>query len=115
MPKELFSEIQKLEMRLKIFKEKEEIFAKELRKYLDKLIELNTNLERLKTTTLPTRVEIIMKVEELMKLRLKAMHTFNEVLKKESEAEHEKSHLLNSYGALILALEREFKNLLNHS
>lgn len=115
MPEELSREIQKLEMRLKIFTEREEIFTEELRKYLDKLVELNKSLERLKTKPHPKRVAIIIKVEELMKLRLEAMHAFNEALKKESEAEHEKSHLLESYGALILVLEGEFKDLLSRS
>jgi len=33
----------------------------------------------------------------------------SETLKKESKAEHEKSHLLESYGALFLALEKTEK------
>jgi hypothetical protein len=44
----------------------------------------------------------------LMKLKLEAIKAYSEVLKKESKAEHEGSHLLESYGALILALEEEF-------
>lgn len=33
----------------------------------------------------------------------------NDVLKSEGEVQHEGSHLLKSYEALILALEEEFK------
>lgn len=49
------------------------------------------------------------KNEELIKLRKEVTKTLSEALKNESKAKHEKSHLLESYGALILALEEEFK------
>jgi hypothetical protein len=45
-----------------------------------------------------------------MKLGLEAVEALSEALKKESKTQHEKSHLLESYGALILSLEK-FQNL----
>jgi len=42
-------------------------------------------------------------IEELMKLKLETIKAFSEALHKESQAEHEKSHFLESYGGLIQA------------
>ncbi len=108
MPEKLLREIRKLEVRLEGFLKREEVFVKGLKKCLDKFRELN-DLERLKTGT------DLEEIEELMNLRLEAVKALSEALKKASQAEHEKSHLLESYGALILALEEEFKDLLSRS
>ena len=51
------------------------------------------------------------KIGESMKLRLEAIKALSEALKKESKAEHERSHLLESYGALIQALEEQSQRL----
>lgn len=102
-------EIRKLEVRLEEFLEKEEEYVKELRKCLDKFMKLNENLEEVKTEADPK------KVEKLMNLRLETIRALSEALRSESEAKHEKSHLLESYGALILALEEEFKDLVRYS
>jgi hypothetical protein len=106
MPGKLSREIRKLEVRLEGYLGEEEGFVKELRKCIDKFTELDKNLKELKTKAGPE------KVEELTNLRLEAIEALSEALKKGSEAEHERSHLLESYGALILAVEREFRDLL---
>jgi len=108
MPEELLREIRKLEVRLEGFLKREEVFVKGLKRCLEKFRELN-NLKRLKTGTDPEEIE------ELMNLRLEAVKALSEALKKASQAEHEKSHLLESYGALVLALEEEFKDFLSCS
>jgi len=103
MPEELLKEIRKLEVRLNKFLKDEEAFVKELEKCLDKFRKLNESLERLKTKAYPKIVE------ETINLRLEAIEALSETLQKDSDAEHEKSHLLESYGALILASERGFR------
>ena len=50
-----------------------------------------------------------------MKLRLESIKALSEALQKGSKAEHERSHLLESYGALVLAMEKEFYDLLSRS
>ena len=105
MTGELSREIRKLEVRLEGFLREEEEFVKELRKCLDKFTELNKSLEELKKEAGSKEVE------ELVNLRLEAIKALSEALKKGSEAEHEKSHLLESYGALVLAMEGEFRDL----
>lgn len=102
MSTELLREIQKLHIRLERLIKKEEDFVKELQSGLAQFRELQHNLET--ATTEPD----LHKAEELVNLKLRAIEAFNEVLKKGSDAEHEKSHLLESYGALILATERAF-------
>ena len=108
MPEELSREIRKLEVRLDGFLKREDVFVEGLKKCLDKFKELK-NLKRLKTGTAPEEIE------GLMNLRMEAIKALSEALKKASQAEHEKSHLLESYGALVLALEEEFKVFLSRS
>jgi len=105
MPEGLFREIRKLEVRLEDFLKENEEFVKELRTCLEKLKELNRNLEELGASSSPEKIKM------LMKLRLESTKALNEALKKGSRAEHEKSHLSESYGALVLALEEEFQSL----
>ena len=102
MPEELLREIRKLEIRLEDYLKQEKEFVRELRNCLSKFGELNKKMERSKTNDEDR--------EKLMNLRFEAFKAFSEALKKESMAEHEKSHLLESYGALILSLEKEFRN-----
>ena len=97
---ELLREIRKLKIRLDDFLKEEKAFVKELRKCIEKLKDVSNRIEKLKS-----------KPEELAMLRLEVARAFNEALKSESKAQHEKSHLLESYGALILALEEEFQKL----
>lgn len=107
MPESLLREIRKLEVRLEAFLKEEEIFVDELKKSLDRFKELNKHLEKSKTRVNPENVK------ELLNLRLKAVEALSDALEKQSEAEHEKSHLLESYGALILVLDKAFKGILN--
>lgn len=105
MPQGLLREIRKLEARLEDFLKENEEFVKELGIWLEKFKELNENLEKLEAISSPEKIRM------LTKLRLEAAKAFNEALKRESIAEHEKSRLLESYGALVLTLEEEFQNI----
>ena len=104
MPKDLWREILKLETRLKDFVREEGSFIEALRKFIDKVRELNLKVEEAEKGK-PREIE------ELMNLRLDVLNLFSEVLRKEGEAEHEKSHLLESYGSLLLALDEKFRLL----
>jgi len=102
----LSREIQKLKIRLEDYlKEKEEL-AKELKECIRKFDRLDNALEKSRRSINPPE-----NVEELMELRLNAVAALSKVLKRESTVEHEKSHLLESYGTLIMSLEEEFKKL----
>jgi len=72
---------------------------------IKKLKDVGNRIEKLKGKPDPKTAE------QLTKLRLEAIRALSEALKSESKARHEKSHLLESYGALILALEEEFQKL----
>jgi len=101
MREELLRKIQKLEVRMDNFLRKEDTFIKEVTKWIDKLKELNTNLERWRGEA------NLDKAKELMELRLRIVESFNEMIRKESEAEHGKSHLIECCGSLLLAVEKE--------
>ena len=104
MAEKLSRETRKLEVRLEGFVKEEEGFIKKLKKCLDKFRKVNIQLERVKTLADPKEVE------DLMTLRLEATKALCDVLIKRSVVEHEQSHLLESYGTLILALEETFQN-----
>lgn len=108
MPKELLREIRKLEVRLDNLLREEEVFIKELKGWIEKFKELNRNLEELEKGAGHGNVE------KLMNLRLEVIKIFSEVMKKGSESEHERSHLLESYGSLLLVMEEKFKELLSN-
>ena len=105
MPEETSREIRKLQARLEQFLEGEQAFVQEIRRCISLFKELNQNLEDTKKEMGAKRVQ------ELIYLQLKFLKAFNETLKKGSAAEHEKSHLLKSYGSILLALEEEFARL----
>jgi hypothetical protein len=92
-------EIQKLEARLESLIKSEESFVDELRRCVETFRDLNV-----KTSRTPFHPDIH---KEWMKLRLEAIRALSEALKKAGKAEHARSHLLESYSALILALEFE--------
>jgi hypothetical protein len=103
MPKDLSREIRKLKVRLEDYLKEEEEFVKQLRKCLSNFTELNNTLERSKMSNEDKG--------KLTRLRIEAVKALSEALKREGVAEHERSHLLESYGALILSLEEEFGEL----
>lgn len=95
---EFFREIRKLEARLNDFLKEEEALIGKLKKFIEKLKDVSDRIGKLKN-----------KPEELTLLRLELAQTLNDLLESEGEAQHERSHLLESYGALILALEKEIQ------
>ena len=92
-------EIRKLEVRLKEFVEAEQKAIEALRKWLEKLKQLDDFVHRVseKKDAWTTR--------QLLKLQVESTQAFQEALKEFSRSEHEKSHLLDSYGSIISALE----------
>jgi len=97
----LLKEARKLEVRLEEFVKEEDSFIEALRRLIDKIRELNLKIEGVRREG--------GNLTELKDLRHETFILFSEALRKEGEAEHERSHLLGSYGSLLLALEEEFK------
>jgi len=108
MSEELSREIRKLEVRLGDLLKEEDGFIRELEGCIGKFKELEKGLEKLKTK--PGSISPP-KVKELMKLQMETIRAFSETLRRESRVEHERSHLLESYGALLLTLEEEIQKL----
>ena len=101
---ELLRETRKAEVRLKAFVDKEKEYTKTVKTYLEKIKELSSYLETFREDVDKE------KIEKAEALRLEVVERLSEVLKKGGEAEHERSHLLESFGDLMLSLERMFKN-----
>jgi DNA repair ATPase RecN len=107
MLENLSRETRKLEVRLDAFLKEEDAFLGELRRCINKLKELERNLRDFEKKAGSKESS------ELLNIRLETINSFSRVLKKQGESEHEKSHLLESYGSLLHVIEEEFKEILN--
>jgi len=101
MSEDLAREVRILEVRLDGFVKAEEDFVKGLRRCVEKFKEVVDVLQRRDARTDAEQVK------EFMARRLDAIQALREALQRASTAEHEKSHILESYGAVILALEEQ--------
>ena len=100
MSNELSREIQKLEVRVKDVVDEEKLYLKAVKNCV-------TRFQSIKEFIEAHRKDL----EVLTKLRLEAFEALNETMKAQSKFEHEKSHILESYGALVFILEKELTNL----
>jgi hypothetical protein len=91
---EFYREVRKLEARLDDYLTDEETFVKSLRECITQLKALHASTE---TSATP---------KEISKLMSSSEETLSNALINQGKAEHERSHLLESYGALILALSK---------
>ena len=103
---DLLVEIRKMEVRLNDFVKAEKEAVELLRNCINSFTEFNNFVQKLEEES---KLELLNKALEL---RFKAVKTFQEALEKMGKAEHEKSHLLSSYGSLILVLEEISQKLL---
>ena len=97
MSEELLNEIRKLEVRLQEFAEAERKAIESLRRWINTLRELHDFMSKIEEKPELTK--------KMLEIRLKSIKAFHEALKEISKAEHEKSHLLESYGAILFLLE----------
>ena len=97
---ELSKETQKLEVWLERVITIEDDFVKALRQSISQFKALHQQLER------AYKQPDVDMSEDLSSSRMIAIETFSDALAKASDTDHEKSHLLESYGALILAIEK---------
>jgi len=106
MSEKIEREVKKLEVRLNEFLEQEKVGIEALKECVKKFLKLSKIIEKIEIK--PTSKEF----EEFLRLRLEAIQALGKALEKMSKAEHEKSHLLESYGALISTLEEHFQQYL---
>jgi len=97
-------EVKKFEARIGRLLDKEEEFAQALKNCVDVLKGVCDELNKM-------RAEAGWSEEKAVGLRLKALRAFDDVFLKQSEVEHEKSHLHESYGKLLLELEEALKGV----
>jgi len=94
----LLREIRKFEARLNDFLNEEEAFIAKLKKLVGKLLEAYDQIGRLRDNP-----------EKLAALKLEIVKGLKEILESEGEVQHKRSHILESCGALMLALEEIFR------
>lgn len=104
MSNELTREIRKLEIRLEDYHKNVQKFLNDLGYCIKKLKELDTKIKEASANSSTKNLG------DLAGLRLSVTRAFSDVLKSESEVEHEESHLLESYGAIVLSLEEALRN-----
>jgi len=102
---EFYREIQKLEIRLNDYLADEELFIKTLRNCIAQFKTLHTSIEKQCLTSNP------LDAEQFQQQTFNATTLFGEVMINQGKAEHERSHLLESYGALLLSLKNLETNL----
>lgn len=96
---QFYREVRKLEVRLDDYLKDEEIFLNALRSSIGQFKSLHTFIEKLGVN--PEAKEIY----DVLDLKTKSEEAFSKAVIHQGDAEHERSHLLESYGALILALQ----------
>lgn len=101
MAEDLSREVRKLEARVEGFVKAEEDFVKGLRRCVEQFKAVVGVLQR-GDAGVGAEQE-----KEFMVRRFDAISSMHEALQQASTAEHEKSHLLESYGAIVLALEKQ--------
>jgi uncharacterized protein HemX len=109
LPEGLSLEIRKFEVRLHEYVEAEEKAVKSLTTFIEKLKELNGFME---VSSTEKNSEML---DRIMELRLQAIKAFREALSSISKTEHEKSHLLESYGSIISALEEQIQKITDNA
>jgi len=97
---EYFREIRKLEVRLEDYLKEEEIFKQKINNCITKLKAIHIAIE---TSSTPTTAET---KEKILKLKNEAYAALSEAMNLQGEAEHEKAHLMASYGAIIVELNK---------
>jgi hypothetical protein len=103
MGSEFSREIRKLEVRLEDYMKAEQEFVEHVKECIRVFGELMKHLEKRSKTSSSKEIE------KLSMLKTETIKSLSQVLKSESNIEHEKSHLLESYGALILCLDEEIE------
>lgn len=101
---QFYREVRKLEIRLNDYLKEEETFVTELRNSI-------TQFKSLYSITSKIEGKNGQKVADALALKAKSEETFSKAIIQQGEAGHEGSHLLESYGALILTLQKLEKEL----
>ncbi|MFW6117022.1 MAG: hypothetical protein ACOC6G_00370 [Thermoproteota archaeon] len=99
MSSELRREIRKLEARLEDYIQANQKFVNYSRKWVKNLKELT---EKMEETDNP---------QERERLRREIINSLGNVLQEEGDLQHERSHIWESYGALILALKQDYQRI----
>lgn len=105
MSSELSRETRKLEIRLENYMKAEQEFVEHVKECVRIFRELMDGLEE------KGKASNADEIERMSRIRNDAIKALSQVLKSEGNVEHEKSHIFESYGALVLCLEKTHEKL----
>ena len=97
---QFYREVRKLEVRLNDYLKEEEAFVTEIRNCITQFKSLYSLTSKLNEKNKQKETA------DALALKTKSEETFSKAIIQQGEAGHERSHLLESYGALILALQK---------
>lgn len=97
---EFYREVRKLEVRLNDYLKEEEAFVTEIRNSITQFKSLYSVTSKLNEKNESKEIA------DALALKSKGEETFSKAIMQQGEAGHEGSHLLESYGALILTLQK---------
>ena len=97
---QFYWEARKLEVRLNDYLKEEELFVTSIRDCIGQFKSLHAVIEKMGGSP------DVRQITEALALKTKCEKTFSKAIRQQGEAGHEQSHLLESYGALILALQK---------
>jgi len=96
---QFYREARKLEVRLDDYLKEEELFVNSIRACIGLFKSLHDFIEKIGATP------DIKQRAKALELKTKCEEAFSKAISQQGEAGHEQSHLFESYGALILALQ----------
>ncbi|MEM3898779.1 MAG: hypothetical protein QXD34_03110 [Candidatus Bathyarchaeia archaeon] len=105
MQSNLTIEIKKFEARLKMFTEAEQKLFQSINNCISKLKQIENFAAKLKGKDKPETLE------EFFTLRQETLDAIQKALEDMGKAEHEKSHILESFGAIINTLEKQLQRI----
>ena len=97
---QFYREVRKLEVRLDDYLKEEGAFVTEIRNCIAQFKSLYSLTSKL------NEKDELKEIADALVLKTKSEETFSKAIMQQGEAGHEGSHLLESYGALILALQK---------
>ena len=97
---QFYREARKLEVRLDDYLKEEELFVTSLKDCIDRFKTLHEFIEKISVSP------DVKQIAGALELKTKCEETFSKAIMQQGEAGHEGSHLLESYGALILAMQK---------
>ncbi|MFP4171072.1 MAG: hypothetical protein ACLFUV_08665 [Methanomassiliicoccales archaeon] len=102
MSEEFTKEVKKLDVRVEEFCRREKEFVHQLHEYVRSLKEFDEAIDGQGGYG-------DMSIDRIMELKSKTYHSFQRLMRSWSECDHERSHLLESFGGVLTSMEESLR------